>query len=292
MRPFALCLLALLPLGAAVAEAQSSPRYYPLDHRVPGQAGQWQTTIDRTRQGKLQVVEFLLPDGGHVSHAAGSDEAPIAAPATTDLLVGRVHRFRISDLEEFPGIELYPSVEMLDHLHAPAGLERDFPVPIAITAEDIEAAIQNRLVTKVVYLEQPDLALPEPQNDGPHTTEFSPRANLLKVADERGRPIAILRLGGRRPDPRTGHADFSDVEVIAPITPSPAKVRVSTPAAPRTTPQPLTAPPTAPPAAAERLPLEQPAPDEPAGDNDSSDPPPVELDTPDGPRPFPADTDF
>ncbi len=82
------------------------------------------------------------------------------------------------------------------------------PDPIEISEEEIEIALQDRMVTKVIYLEQPDLAKPIEQVSGTLTEDVSPRADLLKVADMKGRPMAILRIGGRVPDPHSPADEF------------------------------------------------------------------------------------
>ncbi|MCA9061299.1 MAG: hypothetical protein KDA85_22450, partial [Planctomycetaceae bacterium] len=95
--------------------------------------------------------------------------------------------------------ELYPTIEILDHLHAPAGTENDYPIPVVFTAEDIRDAIAGRLVTKVVYLEQPSLAM----NYDPLRREIpqsvDPSQNAVQKADQLGRPMILVRLGGRLP---------------------------------------------------------------------------------------------
>lgn len=218
-------LAVLVQLGVTAAHAQELPRYFPLDHRTPGKAAAWNTVIDPSRCGRIQPVEITTPGGGEVTVL--NADVTAAAPVQADLEVGRSYRLRISNLTDFPGIEVYPSIEMLDHLHAPPGLEKDFAVPIEITAEDVEAALQNRLVTKVVYLEQPDIAIPKPQSGGLHTTDFAGDVNLLEAADYRGRPIAIIRLGGRQPDLHNPDPAFLGNGRAVQLSPVAGKVHVT-----------------------------------------------------------------
>lgn len=197
---------------AATATAQvSGERYDPLDHRQqPGVAGRWATLTKPDFPGYLQPVRIALPTTGQVTFYAGSptSEVPRPAPAHAKMAPGRVYRVRISGMPEFPGVELFPTIEMIDRLHAPEGLGDQFPVPIEMTTDEIELALQERMVTKVIYLEQPDLAAPFPQANGIRTEDLSPRTNLLEAADQRGRPIAILRIGGRIPDPNSPVDEF------------------------------------------------------------------------------------
>jgi hypothetical protein len=217
MRVSALTLI-VAALGAKAATAQPPSRqYYPVDHRTPGMAAQWNVAIDPTRASRVQLVEVTLPEGVEIASSNAAEGETFASTVQADLMVGRTYRFRLSNLEGYPGVELSPSVEMIDSLHAPAGHEREFPVPIEITQADIDEALQNRLVTKVIYLEQSNIALPKPQVGGPHTTDFSPHHNLMKVADERGRPIAIVRLGGRQGDPSDSGMAPGDSVPLTPI---------------------------------------------------------------------------
>jgi len=132
-------------------------------------------------------------------------------------MVGHTCRVKISDMPEFPGVELYPTIELLDRLHAPPALAEDFAVPIELTAEEIEAVLQDRMVTKVIYLERQDLPRPNPEGPGVHITSVLPTVNLLESASQMGRPVAILRLGGRTPlsnSPDELVQPFAPVEVI------------------------------------------------------------------------------
>ncbi len=147
---------------------------------------------------------------GTISVYQGPDarEVSLTAPALVGLRVGLVYRLRISDLADYPGVELYPTVELIDRLHPPRGRELEFAVPIILTTDEIDAALDGRLVTKVIYLEQPDRAIPIRNSTAARTRPVQPRENVLEMADEAGRPMAIVRLGGRVPDAGTLELGF------------------------------------------------------------------------------------
>jgi hypothetical protein len=191
--------------GTTTARAQSTAtgRYFPLDQTTPpGVAGQW-AGVQRGFVPAIQPVRVELEgQGGQVSFYSGPDgqATTLEAPAVAGLCIGQVYRLKISDLPDFPGVELYPTVELVDRLHPPRGREVEFAIPIIVTAEEIAAALDGRLVTKVIYLEQPG---GEFRFAGPTANRIKrarPWDNALAVADEAGRPLAILRLGGRVPD--------------------------------------------------------------------------------------------
>ena len=89
---------------------------------------------------------------------------------------------------------------MIDRLYPPPGQALRFPIPIELTLEDLELALDGRYVVRVIYLEDPRLALPVAQPaDEPLWMDAGPGNDPLRMADELGRPVAILRLGGRLP---------------------------------------------------------------------------------------------
>lgn len=201
---------------AAIAQVtgRSAPGHQPLDHNAPpGVAGRWARIVGRSTPGYLQPIRVHLPTKGTItfyqspSNAAQSaQEISARAPALARVAVGAVYRIRIADMPEYPGQMFYPSLEIIDRLHPPAGKADQFPVPIRFTAEEIEQASRGRMVTKIVYLEQPQLAS---GHESPVPTEtIPPHRNLLTAADRRGRPMAIIRLGGRQPSERSGSAFF------------------------------------------------------------------------------------
>ena len=130
------------------------------------------------------------------------------APAQAGLAVGHVYRLQISNIPDLAGVELYPSIEILDQLHPPAGLENRYPIPLAITKDEIVAASKGRMVTKVVYLEAPRRALAVRRSLEEATTKLPNRINLFAEADRLGRPMLILRLGSRKPVVNGANGDF------------------------------------------------------------------------------------
>ena len=90
---------------------------------------------------------------------------------------------------------------MINRLDPPPGQESRFPIPIEITQEELELALSGQFVTRVIYLEDPNRPFPLPE-EPKRQRYFEVRADQdpLQVADELGRPMAILRMGSRVPD--------------------------------------------------------------------------------------------
>jgi hypothetical protein len=209
LHPLPVVLLSLAPSLATAQENRLFPeplpgRYTPLNQgEVPGKVARWNLIAKPSLYGYFQPVQISLPSAGQVAFFVPEQPQPVVVPgpAQASLLIGPVYRVRVSGLTDFPGVELYPTIEITDRLHPPAGREEDFPIPIEITREEIEAALQDRMVTKVIYLERPQVANAMEQLDDRILTFDTPgHSNLLDAADQMGRPVAILRLGGRTPD--------------------------------------------------------------------------------------------
>ncbi|MCR9233866.1 MAG: hypothetical protein NXI29_22945 [bacterium] len=178
--------------------------YHPLNQRTPpGVAGQWAALSGQVQEGYIQPMRVSLPSKGTVTFYVNGPGQTIrkASPAPIGFAVGYVYRVKISDMPEFPGVELYPSIELIDRLHPPAGLAEQYPVPVSITEEDIELVMSGRMVSKVVYLERPQTAVPATYQKQP-TQSISAQKNLIAEADLLGRPMLILRIGGRLPSTR------------------------------------------------------------------------------------------
>jgi hypothetical protein len=80
-------------------------------------------------------------------------------------------------------------------------MERRFPIQIVLNTDDLDLAMRGMLVTRVVYIEDPGQALPGAQQPGDQLWfDAGPGANPLLEADRLGRPVAILRIGGRTPN--------------------------------------------------------------------------------------------
>jgi hypothetical protein len=121
--------------------------------------------------------------------------------ALVGMQIGLVYRFTVADIPNFPGVEIFPTVELIDRLYPPAGMALRYPVPIELTQDELELAARGAFVTRVIYVEDPHQALPVAQNRDSEQpwVEAAQGDDPLVAADRFGRPIAILRIGGRVP---------------------------------------------------------------------------------------------
>ncbi len=177
---------------------------------APGSAVEAATGVPGPRAPMLspdiQVVRFQAPEGVAVE-VLGPTPTPVpqgdhGGVLTTGLKRGVGYRLRIFNIPERPGAEVFPVIEVVGHLHRPEGIDPGkYPIRVIFTRDDLDTVLDlGRLVTKVIYLEDPDQALPlRMAKDQIPVVSLNPAEHPLRVASALGRPMAIVRIGGRRP---------------------------------------------------------------------------------------------
>jgi uncharacterized repeat protein (TIGR01451 family) len=202
----ALLLGGAMALGAGHARGQDAPALPPLPATASEAGVAAAEPAAPALPPEVQVVRFTVPEGAKLE-VLGPPPEPVPAgdgqgAATVGLRVGVGYRLRIIDLPNRPGAVLYPVVEVVGHLHRPPGIDpAKFPIRVPFPYEDVEDVVdRGRLVTRVVYLEDPAQALPLslPKGEIP-AVNLNPSEEPLRVAAALGRVMAIVRLGGRTP---------------------------------------------------------------------------------------------
>jgi uncharacterized repeat protein (TIGR01451 family) len=155
---------------------------------------------------RIQIVRFQGPSGLGVEVLA---PAPTPVPvgdgggiATVGLERGVGYRLRLTNITQRPGAELFPVIEVVGHLHRPLEIDpAKYPIRVVFSDEELwDVVDRGRLLTKVIYLEDPEQAIPVklPKDQIPVVT-LNPTEQPLRVAQALGRVMAIVRIGGRRP---------------------------------------------------------------------------------------------
>ena len=190
-----------LTTNVATAQQNEPLHYFHSANMPPGAIGRGQLLRGGPTPGYFQPVEVKVPKGAQVSLAVnGQYSEPQNGELRAGMLMGAVYRLRVYGLEASPEAEVYPTIEVVSRLHPPPGQETRFPIPVHITQEEMELAISGRFVTRVIYLEDPMNAIGVRDNpDFQRYFEVRPDQDPLKIADELGRPMAILRMGSRVP---------------------------------------------------------------------------------------------
>ena len=161
--------------------------------------------------GACQPVQIRAPRGARIAPAAGTGfQQGMQDRLLVGLTIGPVYRFRVTEIPEHPGVEVFPTVELIDRLYPPPGQALRFPVPIELTQEELLLAAEGRFITPVIYLEDPLIApaIARACDEQPWV-EARPGDDPLVMADSLGRPMAILRMGGRVPVDSFADAGFN-----------------------------------------------------------------------------------
>jgi hypothetical protein len=170
----------------------------------PGAIGRQRLLRGGPLSGYCQPVEIRAPQGARIAPAAASGFAEGQPDRLlVGLAIGPVYRFRVTEIPGQPGVEVFPTVEIIDRTYPPPGQSLRFPVPVDLMQQELEMAAEGRFITRVIYIEDPQLALPVAEKTPSETRwiDVRPGEDPLVTADGLGRPIAILRMGGRVPAP-------------------------------------------------------------------------------------------
>jgi hypothetical protein len=168
----------------------------------PGAIGSLRLQRGGPLLGYFQPVRIRAPEGARIALAAEQGFTDSAyGDALIGMLVGPVYRLQVSDIPNNPELEVFTTIEVIDRLYPPPGLALRFPIPIELTQDELELAARGSFVTRVIYVEDPHTALPvvQPANGEQPWIEAAPGEDPLVAADERGRAVAILRIGSRVP---------------------------------------------------------------------------------------------
>ena len=151
----------------------------------------------------LVAAKFLVPPAVRITAFPGSKVLSkiYSGPTVMGLRPGYVYRFELTGLPYHPKDALYPQVELRGVLVPRPGMKyMDYPIPLFFSQADIDRALQGVLITKVIYLEDPEKALPlATKPDAPIELPEYTAEDAEKHAYENGRLMAIVRLGNRKP---------------------------------------------------------------------------------------------
>lgn len=223
---FAVFALAIVPHASAQSNIRPT---HPLvrSTMAPGAIAYTRLLADPALGNYFQPVEVQVPAGATVDFwAGGGFSTNQANTALAGLTVGPVYRLKIQHMVAGKTVEVFPSIEMVDRLYPPEELVQQHPVRIVIDENDIRQVVRGKMITKVVYLEDPMTALPYRQINGQSPTlEVGYSEDPYHIASRLGRPMAIVRIGTRQPIAQDlpGEFDFNN----PPIQPLDATIGAS-----------------------------------------------------------------
>src|SRR5262245_60978568 len=134
----------LIALAGTVAAQVCPPASMP--HRAP-----------------LLHVLFSGPPGVSISFYQGrAPSRRFEVPVQVGLRPGYIYRLKVTGFPSNPWLELHPTVEVIGSLClTPCMAASKHPAPIYLSELDAERLLNGSLITKVIYLEDPQKAFPE-----------------------------------------------------------------------------------------------------------------------------------
>ena len=146
----------------------------------------------------LLFVKLVGPPGMHaVVYQGRAKPRDLTAPAQLGLRAGYIYRVELNGFAGHPGLSLFPTLEVRGSLSVGPGQNpASFPAAVVITEDDIQKALAATLITKVIYLENPERATPAATTpETPVETAVPANRDPLAEARDYGRPVLVLRLG-------------------------------------------------------------------------------------------------
>ncbi len=188
--------------GPRPSEAQSTGAYRPASHSAPAASAALPTDLGSLiRSGWVQVVRFENPIGATIEIASGSGLVSVPVPGQVGLALGQTYRLRVSAIPDKPNVIVYPTIRLIGYVMPPAQVDPvEYPIPIHFLDRDFADAAEGRLVSNVVFLEDPVSAVPlkYPAGELP-IVDIAPNDDALKRASSLGRPVVFIQLGNRVP---------------------------------------------------------------------------------------------
>ncbi len=158
-------------LSGLTASAQERPVHWlNAGAMPPGAIGSQRLHRGGPLSGYFQPVRIRAPQGARIALAAeggysaaepraASTRATQSSEVLVGMQIGPVYRLQVTSIPNNEGVEIYPTVEVIDRLYPPPGLALRFPIPIELTQDELELAASGAFVTRVIYVEDPQHAL-------------------------------------------------------------------------------------------------------------------------------------
>jgi len=148
-------------------------------------------------------VRFVGPPGmkiawyGPTADGKGSfGPQYLEAPARYNFLQASIYRLKLSDIPGRPGMELYPTLEVVPAKAKTCTFLSHSAVPIAFTEEDFEQVAAGNFVVKVIYLPDPQFQdLASTGLGEVVSSRLEPGVDPIIEAKRRGSILLVIRLG-------------------------------------------------------------------------------------------------
>jgi hypothetical protein len=169
----------------------------------PGPFAPQRTSVRFVRPSGMRVTWFTQGPDGKPSFSS----TPIEAPGRYNFPQAAIYRLKLSNIEGRPGMDVYPTLEVVPTNPRTEAFLAHSAVPVEFTAEDFDQVAAGNYVVKVIYLPAPqfqELAATAP--DEIVSTRLEPGQDPIVEAQRRGCILLVIRMG--------------NIDLEAPNTPS------------------------------------------------------------------------
>jgi hypothetical protein len=117
-------------------------------------------------------------------------------PGRYNFVQGAIYRLKLSDIPNRPGVDLYPTLEVVPSNYKTDAFIAHSAVPVFFSEDDFDQIANGNLLTKVIYLPFPqyqDIATAGP--DEIVSTRLDPGQDPIQEACKRGSILLVVRVG-------------------------------------------------------------------------------------------------
>ena len=192
-----------MPTAGGVINANIAPGMMPPGGVMQMQMAQANPAAGMRFQGQRSQIRFVRPSGMRVSwFTQGPDgkpmfsTSPIEAPGRYNFPQAAVYRLKLSNIEGRPGLEVYPTMEVVPCNPKTEAFLAHSAVPVEFTNEDFKQIAEGNYVVKVIYL--PDPQYQDAAGTGTDeilSTRLEPGADPIQEALRRGSILLVIRMG-------------------------------------------------------------------------------------------------
>ncbi|HVS34700.1 MAG TPA: hypothetical protein VMS17_03900, partial [Gemmataceae bacterium] len=148
-------------------------------------------------------VRFTGPNGMRISWYAPTPEGRpgfgqqyLETPGRYNFLQAAIYRLKLSDIPNRPGVELYPTLEVVPGNAKTAAFLAHSAVPVTFTEEDFNQVAAGNYLVKVIYLPDPQFQdLATTGTDEVISSRLEPGVDPIAEAHRRGSILLVVRLG-------------------------------------------------------------------------------------------------
>jgi hypothetical protein len=177
-----------VPGAVAALGAITGPGY------MPGGPGYkiGRTQIRFARPSGMKVAWLTQGADGKASYSG----TVIEAPGRYNFLQAAIYKLKLSNIEGRPGMEIYPTLEVVPCNPKTEAFLAHSAVPIEFTPEDFQEVADGKYVVKVIYLPDPQYQeLAAAGTEEIISTRLEPGADPLLEAQRRGSILLVIRMG-------------------------------------------------------------------------------------------------